>query len=85
MTKVQARKALTEWNKTISTSTFWTGFSRKVEDKAVDFAKAAIVYKGENRLEKICEYSGRYEAFKLDLPQLVKNYIKELEKEAGQS
>ena len=82
-TKLQSKKALTEW-KAYRESEFWYGLLDAIGEKKKSLAEDGIKERGDNFLERFLRKQGRYEAFNTDFPLVVKNYIKELEKETGQ-
>lgn len=83
-TKPQSKKALTEW-KAFRESEFWYGLIEAIEDKKKSLAEDGIKERGDNFFERFLRKQGRYEAFNIDFPLVIKNYIKDLEKETGQS
>ncbi len=82
-TKLQAKRALTEW-KAYKDSECWRGLLEAIEDKKKSLAEDGIKERGDNFLERFLRKQGRYEAFNIDFPIVVKNYIKDLEKETSQ-
>ena len=82
-TKLQSKKALTEW-KAYRESEFWYGLLDAIKEKKKSLAEDGIKERGDNFLERFLRKQGRYEAFNTDFPLVVKNYVKELEKETSQ-
>ena len=81
-TKLQSKKALTEW-KAYKDSELWSGLLDAIEEKKKSLAEDGMKERGDSFFERFLRRQGRYEAFNTDFPLVIRNYIKELEKETG--
>lgn len=82
-TKLQSKRALTEW-KAYKDSELWYGLLDAIEEKKKSLAEDGMKERGDNFFERFLRRQGRYEAFNIDFPLVVRNYIKDLEKETSQ-